>query len=96
VSYRALNKFTKPFTYPIPRCSDAIENLNVDDCLALLLWFIAVHGHQGFHQGFHQIWIIFFDEEKTTFFTPDGDKECFQVMHFGPTNGPTTYTIMMY
>jgi hypothetical protein len=90
VSFRPLNRVTKPFTFPIPRCADAIEDLG--ELERLLLWFISL----DCRQGFHQISIRESDQEKTAFFTPEGDKECFTVMLFGPMNGPATYTAMMF
>jgi hypothetical protein len=90
VSFRRLNRVTKPFTFPIPRCADAIEDLGV--VAFLILWFISL----DFRQGFHQIAIRHSDQEKTAFFTPDGDKESFTVMPFGRTNEPATYTAMMF
>jgi hypothetical protein len=58
----------------------------------LLLWFISL----DCRQGFHQILIRLLDQEKTAFYTPNGDKECLTVMPFGPMNGPATYTAMMF
>jgi hypothetical protein len=90
VSFRRLNRVTKPFTFLIPRCADVIEDLGV--VAFLILWFISL----DFRQGFHQIAIRHSDQEKTAFFTPDGDKESFTFMPFGPTNGPVTCTAMMF
>jgi hypothetical protein len=90
VSFRRLNRVTKPFTFPIPRCADVIEDLG--GFVFLILWFISL----DFQQGFYQIALRHSDQEKTAFFTLDGDKECFTVMPFGPTNGPSTYTSMMF
>jgi hypothetical protein len=90
VSFRRLNRCTKPFTFPIPRCSDAIEDLG--ELERILLWFISL----DCCQGFHQISSSYSDQEKTAFFTPEGDTECFTVMPFGPMNGPATYTSMMF
>jgi hypothetical protein len=90
VSYHHLNRFTKPVTCPIPRSANAIKDLGAISFLTL--WFISLE----FRQEFHQIIIRFLDQEKTEFFTPDGDNECFTVMHFGPTNGKYNYIFMMY
>jgi hypothetical protein len=80
VSFRCLNRCTKPFTFQIPRCVDAIEDLGELD--RLLLWFISL----DCRQGFHQISIRYSDQEKTVFFTLEGDKEYFTVMPLGPMN----------
>jgi hypothetical protein len=90
VSFRRLNRVTKPFTFLIPRCADAIEDLGA--IVFLILWFVSL----DCRQGFHQISIRHSDQGKNVFFTPDGDKECFMVMPFGPANGPATYTDMMF
>ena len=47
VSYRALNKVTALFEYPIGRCNDAIENLGDG---AGVLSFISIDCFQGYHQ----------------------------------------------
>jgi hypothetical protein len=90
VSFRRMNRVTKPFTFPIPRCANAIEDLG--PIAFFILWFVSL----DCRQGFHQISIRHSDQEKNAFFTPDGDKECFTVVPFGPTNGPATYTAMMF
>ena len=47
VSYRGLNKVTKPFEYPIPRCDDAIHIFQVG---SYQIWIITVDARQGYHQ----------------------------------------------
>lgn len=92
VSYRALNKATTPCMYPIPQCADTVEDLELEEAVALLLWFLAL----DCRQGFAHLWIRFCDQAKTAFFTPDGDKECYQVMPFSRMDAPTVYTAIMY
>ena len=91
VSYRNLNAVTKPFTYPIPRCDNAISSLGPvvygDDIL-----FISLDAKQGYHQ----ILVKPSDREKLAFFAPNGMKYTFKVMPFGPTNAPSFYTCMMH
>lgn len=91
VSYRNLNAVTKPFTYPIPRCDNAISSLGPivygDDIL-----FISLDAKQGYHQ----ILVKQSDREKLAFFAPNGVKYTFKVMPFGPTNAPSFYTCMMH
>ena len=47
VSYRGLNKVTKPFEYHIPRCVDAISIFQVETCQ---IWIITVNDCQGYNQ----------------------------------------------
>ena len=47
VSYRGLNKVTRPFEYPIPRCDDAISIISVS---ASVIYIITVDTNQGYHK----------------------------------------------
>ena len=88
VSFRGLNRVTKPFQYPIQRCDDAIIFM----CTGYgKLWIITLDARQGYHQ----VPVREEDQEKLAFFAPDGQKYCFTVMPFGPSNAPTFYTAMM-
>jgi hypothetical protein len=78
--------------YPIPRCDDAIEDLDLEELVTLLIWFLVL----DCRKGVYQLWIKLCDQEETDFFTPDGDKECYQVMSSGLMNTPDVYTAMMY
>ena len=88
VSYRALNKITRPFQYPIGRCDDAIENLGDG---AGMLFFISLDCAQGYHQI--RVWRG--DQDKLAFFAPDGKKYTYTVLPFGPVNAPPFYTAMI-
>ena len=88
VSYRGLNAVTKPFTYPIPRCDDAIHVLNIGGVQVFLITVDA-------KQGYHQIAVKKSDQEKLAFFAPNHKKYTYRVMPFGPTNAPAFYTCMM-
>ena len=88
VSYRALNKVTKLFLYPIGRCDDAVENLGDG---AGRLYFITL----DCAQGYHQIRVYYKDQDKLAFFGPDGKMYTFTVMPFGPVNAPPFYTAMI-
>ena len=88
VSYRSLNSVTKPFTYPIPRCDDAIGSLNLG---AGRIYIITVDARQGYHQ----VAVRSADKEKLAFFAPNGKKYTYKVMPFGPMNAPAFYTYMM-
>ena len=82
VSYRALNRITKPFQFPIPRCDDSIYLLgNGSGCIFIITL--------DARQGYHQIAVRAGDQEKIAFFGPDDFKWCFTVMPLGPTNAPT-------
>ena len=89
VSYRKLNSVTKPFSYPIPRCDDAIDTLGPVG--SAKLYFITLDARQGYHQ----IAVKKEDREKLAFFAPDDKKYTYRVMPFGPTNAPAYYTFMM-
>ena len=91
VSYRALNAITKPFTYPIPRCDNAVSSLGIIGFGDKIL-FISLDAKQGYHQ----IRVKTSDKEKLAFFAPDGVKYTYTVMPFGPTNAPAYYTYMMH
>ena len=88
VSYRALNRITKPFQFPIPRCDDSVYMLGNGSVKIFIITLDA-------RQGYHQIVVRYCDQEKLAFFGPDDFKYCFTVMPFGPTNAPTFYTAMM-
>ena len=60
VSYRGLNKVTKPFEYPIPRCDDAISIFEVG---SNMIWIITVDARQGYHQ----VYVRKLDQEKIAF-----------------------------
>ena len=88
VSYRSLNRVTLPFTYPIPRCDDAINILNIGSTEIYLITVDA-------KQGYHQVAVKLGDRAKLAFFAPNNRKYTFKVMPFGPTNAPAFYTCMM-
>ena len=88
VSYRGLNRVTKPFMFPIPRCADSIGDFGDSNGTML---FITLY----VKQGYHQICVRYCDKEKLVFFTPDGSKKKFVVMLFGPKNAPSFYTAMI-
>ena len=80
-----MNGVTKCFEYPIPRCSDSIEDFGD---LSGKFYFISLDARSGYHQ----IRVRKIDQEKLAFFRPDGKKETFKVMPFGPKNAPAFYT----
>ena len=88
VSYRGLNRVTKSFMFPIPRCSDSIEDFGDSNGI---MSFITLDARQGYHQ----ISVRYCDQEKLAFFTPNGSKKTSVVIPFGPKNAPSFYTAMM-
>ena len=44
-SYRKLNQVTKPYAFPIPRCNDAVDNINTE-----AIFFIAIDLDSGYWQ----------------------------------------------
>ena len=45
VSYQKLNQFTRPFTFTVPRCDDAVQYINTE-----ANYFIAVDMYSGYWQ----------------------------------------------
>ena len=88
ISYRGLNKITKVYGYPIPRCNIAVTIFEVGSSK---MWSITVDAKQGCHQ----ISLRECDVEKLAFFAPDNKKYVFIVMPFGPVNAPTFYTCII-
>ena len=88
ISYRGLNRVTKIFEYPIPRCDVAVTLFASGSGK---MWIITVDAKQGYHQ----IKVKESDVEKLAFFGPDNRKYAFTVMPFGPVNAPAFYTCMM-
>ena len=87
-SYRALNKVTLPFQYPIGRCDDAIESLGNG---AGRLYFSIL----DYIQGYHQITVWPGDQDKLALFAPDRKKYKYAVLPFGPVSVPPFYTTMI-
>ena len=88
VNYRPLNTITLPFAYPIPRCDDAISDFGAG---CVLIYFLSLDARSGFHQ----IKVAKTSQEKLAFMAPDYQKYTYNVLPFGPTNGPPVYTAMM-
>ena len=75
ISYRALNKITHPFQYPIGRYNNSIENLGDGTGV---LYFITL----DCAQGYHQIRVWYGGQEKLAFFAPNGNTHilCYYVV----------------
>ena len=88
VFYYGVNKVTKPFEYPIPRCDDAIHIFQVGSFQNVI---IAVDAQQGYHQVCARV----IERETLVLFSPDNKKYWFKVMPFGPVNAPSFYSCMI-
>ena len=82
INYIPLNQITKLISYPIPRCDSAVWTA----CgTSLFHWiFDAV-------MGYHQLAVDLSSQEKLAFQGTDAIKWTYNVMPFGPTNGPATF-----
>ena len=88
VNYRGLNSVTLPHSFPIPRCDQAVDNFAPG---AGRLFWISVDAKSGFHQ----ISVRHSDREKLCFAGPNGLLVTFNVMPFGPLNGPACCSALM-
>ncbi|MHA7856433.1 reverse transcriptase family protein, partial [Marinobacter shengliensis] len=89
VSYRGLNSVTLVYSFPIPRCDEAIDNFAPG---AGHLYWISV----DCKSGFHQISVRHSDRNKLCFVGPGSILYTFNVMPFGPVNAPACYTVLMF
>ena len=87
VSYRPPNSVTRSFEFPIPRCTDNIEDFDDSNDP---IYFISL----DLRLVYYQVRVCKSNQEKLDFFTPSGKKKTFKVMSFGPKNAPTFYTVM--
>ena len=76
VSYQKLNQVTHPFTFPIPCCDDALQDIDTEE-----KYFIDMDMDSGYLQ------VVEEEEayERLELFTPDG-KWWWKVMHMGDLN----------
>jgi hypothetical protein len=87
VNYIPLNQITHVIAYPIPQCNSAV--------------FLAFGTAQWFWmwdapQGYHQIRVAKESQEKLAFTGPNATKWTYNVMHFGPVNGPLTFSAFIH
>ena len=85
VSYRKLNQVTRPFTFPIPRCDDAVSDLPPEAQFKILTDMFS---------GYWQVVVEEGSRGKLAFFTPDG-KVHWMVMPMGLLNAHATFIAMM-
>ena len=66
MSYQKLNQVTRLFTFPIPRCDDAIQDIDTEEN-----YFIAVDIDSGYWQVLAEgeAW------QTLSFFIPDGKRQ---------------------
>ena len=86
VNYIPLNQVTRQIAYPIPRCDSAVEN----SFGGRWIWLYDAP------MGYHQITASKETREKLAFQGPDAIKWTYNVMPFGPTNGPATFVTMIH
>ncbi len=87
VNYIPLNSITKVEAYVIPRCDSAV-NLTFGKGTFFWLWDAP--------QGYHQIRVEPSSQEKLAFAGPDATKWTYNVMPFGPVNGPAIFIAFMH
>ena len=84
VSYRKINAVTRPFTFPIIRCDDAVKEIGNATC------FITMDLDSGY-------WQVPCEEKskaKLAFFTPTGKKR-FRTMPMGATNAHPVFVALV-
>ena len=85
VSYRRLNKVTRTYTFPIPRCDDAVDDIGPN-----MIYFISF----DLDCGYWQVQLEEASRSKTAFFTPDG-KLRWTVLPMGFLNSHAIFVAMM-
>jgi hypothetical protein len=87
VNYIPLNQVTRPVAYPIPRCDSAV-NLSFRDGHWMWMWDAP--------QGYHQIGVDEDSQDKLAFAGPFATKWTYNVMPFGPINGPAAFIAFIH
>ena len=87
VNYIPLNQITKVIAYPIPRCDSAVYLAFGD---GVLYWLFDAPS------GYHQMRVSTKSQVKLAFAGPDATKWTYNVMPFGPVNGPATFIMFMH
>ena len=85
VSYRALNRVTRPFKFPIPRCDDAVSDLPPDARVKILTDMAS---------GYWQVTVEEASRGRLAFFAPNG-KWRWVVMPMGALNSHAIFVCMM-
>jgi hypothetical protein len=87
INYIPLNQVTRPVAYPIPLCDSAVH-LTFSDGRWMWMWDAP--------QGYHQIGVEAESQDKLAFAGPDATKWTYNVMPFGPVNGPATFIAFIH
>jgi hypothetical protein len=87
VNYIPLNQVTCIIPYQIPRCNSAIFL-----AFGTASWFWMWDAPQGYHQ----IRVAKESQEKLAFARPNATKWTYNVMPFGPVNGPSTFIFFIH
>ena len=87
IDYIPLNQVTRPIVYSIPHCNSAI-NLTFGSGQWTWLWDAP--------SGYHQIGVSPCSEDKLAFAGPDATEWTYNVMLFGPVNGPPTFIAFIH
>jgi hypothetical protein len=87
VNYIPLNQITHPIAYPIPHCNSAVH-LTFRNGRWMWMWDAL--------QGYHQIGFKQESQEKLAFAGPDATTWTYNVMPFGPVNGPATFIAFIH
>jgi hypothetical protein len=87
VNYIPLNGVTRTIAYPIPRCDTAVF---VEFSMGKFIWMFDAP------MGYHQLAVAAESQEKLAFQGVDAIKWTYNVMPFGPTNGPATFVNFIY
>ncbi len=87
INYIPLNQITRPIACPIPRCDSAIH-LTFGNGRYMWLWDAP--------SGYHQIGVSPCSRPKLAFAGPNATKWTYNVMPFGPVNGPTTFIAFIH
>jgi len=87
VNYTPLNDVTRVIAYPIPRCDTAVF---VEFSMGKYIWMYDAP------MGYHQLAVAKSSQEKLAFQGVDAIKWTYNVMPFGPTNGPATFVTFIH
>jgi hypothetical protein len=83
VAYRKLNRFTRLFRFPTPRCDEAVRGIRGN-------YFITM----DLDCGYWQVQLDKASRDKTAFYTPEGKKH-WMVMPMGATNAQPFFIAMV-